>query len=179
LRERVGELRRTRLVHWGESGNCNEAGSFFTSLPGGITMIKMTDEMKDRVNNAFDDKKYCVWATTSSDGYPDLSFRGSTFVFDDERIAFWDRSLGTSSTNLENNPHVCMLYYDSAARTGWRFYGTATVYKEGDLRQQIMKRVVKGEIDKDPERKGYGVLVRVDKIRGYSGFNIVQEREKQ
>lgn len=67
--------------------------------------------------------------------------------------------MGTSSTNLENNPHVCVLYYDSAARTGWRFYGTATVYKEGHLRQQIMKRVVKGEIDKDPERKGYGVVV--------------------
>ena len=70
------------------------------------------------------------------------------FVFDDEHIAFWDRSLGTSSTNLEINPHVCMLYYDSAARTGWRFYGTATILKDGDLRQQIMKRVVKGEIDK-------------------------------
>ena len=120
-------------------------------------MIKITDEMKDRINKAFDEKKYCVWATTSSDGYPDISFRGSTHVFDNEHIAFWDRSLGTSTTNLENNPHVCMLYYDSAARTGWRFYGTATVYKDGDLRQQIMKRVVKGEIDKDPERKGYGV----------------------
>lgn len=139
-------------------------------------MIKITDEMKDRVNKAFDEKKYCVWATTSADGYPDLSFRGSTFVFDNEHIAFWDRSLGASSTNLDNNPHVCMLYYDGAARTGWRFYGTATVYKEGDIRQQIMKRVVKGEIDKDPDRKGHGVLVRVDKIRGYSGFNVVQER---
>ena len=87
-------------------------------------MIRITDDMKDRINKAFDEKKYCVWATTSSDGYPDLSFRGSTHVFDDEHIAFWDRSFGTSSTNLENNPHVCMLYYDSATRTGWRFYGT-------------------------------------------------------
>ena len=55
-------------------------------------MIKITDDMKDRINKAFDEKKYCVWATTSSDGYPDLSFRGSTHVFDDEHIAFWDRS---------------------------------------------------------------------------------------
>ena len=85
--------------------------------------------------------------------------------------------MGTSSTNLENNPHVCVLYYDSAARTGWRFYGTATVYKEGDLRPQIMTRVVKGAIDQDPARKGYGVVVRIDKIRGYSGFNNVQERK--
>lgn len=41
-------------------------------------MVKITNEMKDRVNKAFDEKKYCVWATTSGDGHPDLSFRGIT-----------------------------------------------------------------------------------------------------
>ena len=139
-------------------------------------MIKITDEMKQRVDKAFEEKKYCVWATTSDDGFPDMSFRGSTFVFDDEHIAFWDRSLGQSTTNLEKNPHVCMLFYDKENRLGWRFYGTATVLKDGDVRQQIMRRTTKAELDKDPERKGYGVLVRIDKIRGYSGFNVVQER---
>jgi general stress protein 26 len=139
-------------------------------------MIKLTDEMKDRVDKAYDEKKYCVWATTSDDGYPDISFRGSTYVFDEEHIAFWDRSLGTSTTNLEKNPNVCMLYYDKENRLGWRFYGQASVYKQGEMREKIMSRVIKPELDKDPERKGYGVLVRVDKIRGYSGFNIVQER---
>jgi hypothetical protein len=39
-----------------------------------------------------------------------------------------------------------------------------------------LKRTVKAELDKDPERKGYGVLVRIDKIRGYSGFTVLQER---
>ncbi len=140
-------------------------------------MIKITEEMKDRVNKAFEEKKYCIWATTSDDGLPDISFRGSTFVYDDEHIAFWDRSFGASSTNLEKNPNVCMLFYDKENRLGWRFYGEATVYKEGDLREKIMARTVKGEIDKDPERKGYGVLIRVDKIRGYSGFNVVQARD--
>ena len=139
-------------------------------------MIKMTDEMKERVDKAYDEKKYCVWATTSDEGYPDVSFRGSTYVFDDEHIAFWDRSLGTSTTNLEKNPNVCMLYYDKENRLGWRFYGKASVYKQGEMREKIMSRVIKPELDKDPERKGYDVLVRVDKIRGYSGFNIVQER---
>jgi general stress protein 26 len=129
------------------------------------------------VNKAYDEKKYCVWATTSNDGYPDISFRGSTFIFDDEHIAFWDRSLGTSTTNLQQNANLCMLYYDKDGRVGWRFYGKATVYKEGPVREQIMNRVIKAEIDKDPERKGYGVLIRVDKIRGYSGFNVVQQRD--
>lgn len=139
-------------------------------------MIKITDEMKEKINNALAEKKYCIWITTSDEGYPDVSFRGSTFVYDEDHLAFWDRSLGQSTTNLEKNPNVCMLYYDGAGRVGWRFYGKATVYKEGEMRQNILKQTVKAELDKDPERKGYGVLVRIDKIRGYSGFTVLQER---
>lgn len=70
-----------------------------------------------------------------------------------------------------------MFYYDKDNRVGWRFYGQATQYKDGPVREQIMNRVIKAEIDKDPERKGYGVLIRVDKFRGYSGFNVVQQRD--
>ena len=139
-------------------------------------MIKLTDDMKERINKAFPEKKYCIWITTSEEGYPDVSFRGSTFVYDDDHIAFWDRSLGQSTTNLEKNPNVCMLYYDGPSRTGWRFYGKGTVYKEGESCRNILRQTVQAELDKDPERKGYGVLVRIDKIRGYSGVAVLQER---
>lgn len=139
-------------------------------------MIKLTDEMRERIGKALKEKKYCVWATTSKSDFPDLSFRGSTFVWDDEHIAFWDRSRGLSTKNLEENPNVCMLYFDSTDRVGWRFYGQATLYKEGEMREKIMGRTIKDELDKDPERKGYGVLVRVDKVRRYSGDEVFQER---
>lgn len=139
-------------------------------------MIKITDEMKERISKAFAEKKYCVWATSSKDGRPDISFRGSTYVWDDEHIAFWDRSRALSTNNIEQNPNVCMLYFDVTSRIGWRFYGQATIYKEGEMRQKIMDRTIKDELDKDPERKGYGVLIRVDKIRRYSGDEVFQER---
>lgn len=139
-------------------------------------MIQLTDEMRERIGKAFKEKKYCVWATTSRDGFPDISFRGSTFVWDDEHIAFWDRSRGLNTKNLEESGKVCMLYFDSTARVGWRFYGKATLYKEGEMREKIMGRTIKDELDKDPERKGYGVLVRVDKVRRYSGDEVFQER---
>lgn len=140
-------------------------------------MIKFTGEMIERVNNAYKEKKYCVWATTASDGFPDMSFRGSTFVFDDQHIAFWDRSLGDGTKSLEQFPKVSMLFYDKENRLGWRFYGTVTVHKSGAVREQIMGRTCQAELDKDPERKGYGILVRIDKIRGYSGSNVVQSRD--
>ena len=95
-------------------------------------MIKITEEMQQRVDKAFEEKKYCVWATTSDDGFPDMSFRGSTFVFDDEHLAFRDRSFGASTTNLESGPPVCMLF-DKENRWGWRFHGKATIHKDVDL----------------------------------------------
>ncbi len=33
-------------------------------------MIKITEEMQQRVDKAFEEKKYCVWATTSDDASP-------------------------------------------------------------------------------------------------------------
>jgi len=139
-------------------------------------MIKLTDEMKERINNAYRDKKYCIWATASKDAVPSISFRGSTFVWDDEHLAFWERSRQSGAEHLEENPHVVMLYMDFAARVGWRFYGQATLFKEGEMRRRIMERTIKEELDKDPERKGYGVLVQIDKIRRYSGEEILQQR---
>jgi len=139
-------------------------------------MIRFTDEMKDRINNAHSQKKTCLWATASKSGEPSISFRGSTYAFDDEHLAFWDRSHQYGWEHLEENPHVVMLYVDLSARTGWRFYGQATVYREGPTKAKIMERVPQVELDKDPERKGLAVLVRVDKIRRFSGDEVVQER---
>jgi len=139
-------------------------------------MIKIDDDMKERIGKALRDKKTCVWASSAQNGAPDISFRGSTYVWDDEHLAFWDRSRGLSTKNIEENSQVCMIYFDSADRVGWRFYGHATIFKEGEMRRKIMERTIKDELDKDPERKGYGVLIRVDKIRRYSGDEIFQER---
>ena len=139
-------------------------------------MIKFTDEMKERINNAFRDKKPCVWATASRDGSPSVSFRGSTFVWDDEHLAIWERGHQSGEKHMLENPNVVMLYADLPARVGWRFYGQATVYRDGEMRQKIMERTIKDELDRDPELKGYGVLVRVDRIRRYSGEESLQER---
>ena len=139
-------------------------------------MIKFTDEMKERIGNAFTDEKFGIWATSSKEGVPSLSVRGSTFVWDDDHLAFWERSRQSGAEHIEENPHVAMFYLDYKGKVGWRFYGEAKLYKEVEMRQKIMDRTIKAELDKDPERKGYGVLIRIDKIRRYSGDQLLQER---
>jgi hypothetical protein len=71
---------------------------------------------------------------------------------------------------------VVIYYNHQANRLRWRFHGKATVYEDGPIRQEVMDRCVQAELDRDPERLGVAVLVKIDKITELSG-NVLQERD--
>jgi hypothetical protein len=106
---------------------------------------------------------------------PDVSYRGSMMAFDSEHLAFWERVKGETLHNIEANPQVVVLYVNREKRHNWRFYGEAQVLKDGDLRGQIMQRVHPFELMQDPERLGYAVLIRVDRVR--SGSQTIMRRD--
>jgi hypothetical protein len=137
-------------------------------------MIEFTEEMVTALNNSFEDKMIVEIASASKSGMPDISFKGSAFAWDKEHIAFWERSLGTTFRNLQENGQCCILYRNFAARQVWKFFGVAEVHTSGELRQQVMDRAVEAEVNRDPERKGEGIIVRIDKI--VMGPQIIQER---
>ena len=60
-------------------------------------------------------------------------------------------------------------------RIRWRFYGTAVVYESGPIREEVMSRTVEAELERDPERLGVAVLIKVNKIAELAG-NVLQER---
>jgi hypothetical protein len=51
-----------------------------------------------------------------------------------------------------------------ATRKIWKMFGQAEVITEGPLRQQVMDRTIQLELDRDPERKGAAVMIRIDKV---------------
>jgi hypothetical protein len=116
--------------------------------------IELTDEMMEAVNNALTDRAPCLVATASADGMPDVSYRGSVLAFDREHLAFWERVKGETLANIEENLRICIFYRNPTTRKGWRFYGAATVLRDGELREQIMAKVHPFEIGQDPERVG-------------------------
>ena len=139
-------------------------------------MIQLTQEMRGRVDNALAKRTPCILATASAAGAPNVAYKGSMMVFDDEHLAFWERARSVQLEHIEENPQVTILYSDIAERLHWRFHGEAIIHKTGPVREQIMARTVQSELDRDPERKGFGVLVRVDKITSFAG-KVHQERE--
>ena len=139
-------------------------------------MIKLTDQMREEIDPALAHGCSCLVATVSPDGIPNVGFKGSVMVFDDTSLAYWERTLQGTMENVAANPHVMILFRNPATRAAWRFVGKATVHKEGTLREQVMARTVQAELDRDPERKGYAVIVQVEKVLPLSGQTPMQSR---
>jgi pyridoxine/pyridoxamine 5'-phosphate oxidase len=137
--------------------------------------IALTEDMQTALNNALTDRLPCLVATASAEGMPDVSYRGSLMAFDDEHLAFWERVKGETLANLEENPQAVVFYRNPQTRIGWRFYGTAQVLKDGEMREAIMERTHPFELGQDPERKGYAILIRVDRVR--QGNDVIMERD--
>jgi hypothetical protein len=71
-------------------------------------------------------------ATVTADGRPNLSPKGTTTLFDEERLMFADLASPGTVENLATNPHVEVNVIDPILRKGFRFKGTATVYNASD-----------------------------------------------
>ena len=139
-------------------------------------MIHLTDEMKELFYSALSDGMVCLVGTASKDGWPQISPKGSVMVYDQETLAYWERSRRSAMENVGENPKVVIYYSNPSTRTRWRFYGTATIHESGPIRDDVMRKTIQAELDRDPERQGVAVLVRIDKVGELSG-NILQQRD--
>jgi len=126
--------------------------------------IQLTDEMRERINNSLTEGNPVMVATASGSGMPDLVYKGSMMVFDTEHLAYWERALGTTLQNLKENPQVCVMYRNAPTRTFWKMFGTVELHESGETREAVMGRTIQLELDRDAERKGVAVVIRVDRV---------------
>ncbi len=139
-------------------------------------MIYLDDRMRQLIDHAMDSHCTCLLGTATGDGQPQISMKGSVMVFDRKTLAYWERAKRSALENVGQNPRVVVFYRNSAERITWRFQGRATVYESGAIRNNVMHRTVQAELDRDPERLGAAVLIKVDRITDLAG-NVLQERE--
>lgn len=131
-------------------------------------------KFEEAINHALEEGTPCMLVSADKEGYPDVAFKGSMMVFDNDHMAWWERSRAEQILQVEQNPHVAMFYRSQQRGMILRFYGDATIYKEGSMRDAVMAKTIQVELDKDPERKGFGVVVQVNRVR-LSG-NTIQSR---
>ena len=50
-----------------------------------------------------------------------------------------------------------------------RFYGTAKIYKSGPVYDEVWRRLVPPEKERDPDKKGYAVLIAIERAEDLAG----------
>ena len=89
----------------------------------------LTEDMKRVVG----ENRLGFYATVCPDGTPNLSPKGTTFVYDDDHLAFVGLGSPGTLSNLERNPSVEISIVDLFVRKGYRFKGTATIVTGGPV----------------------------------------------
>ena len=134
--------------------------------------IEITSEMKELIDNALSDKYPCIVGTASSDALPNVSYKGSVMVFSDTELAFWERARKGGFSQLSDNPNIVVMYRNTELRKSWRFYGNVTIYDSGEIRDQVLEKTVQLELDRDPDRLGVAVIIKVTKITTLGGETV-------
>jgi general stress protein 26 len=144
-----------------------------------MTMAKIPHELHEHINAALFPNTPML-GTVDADGYPRVSLRGSTCVYDGETIAFWERSSGGVKQSIRDGAKICVFFQKPELRDSLlpiagvaRFFGTAKVHRDGPVREQVWNMILPAERDKDKEKQGFAVLVRVERAEDLRGQPLV------
>lgn len=135
--------------------------------------------LQDHINTAFPDH-VCLMGTVLPNGFAQVTPRGGIMVFDDQNLASWERGKGSSAANLADGTKVTIYFRKPALRADGtlpkggiaRFYGIARIVKSGPAYEEVWRRLVQPEKDRDPEKKGYAVLIKVERAEDLEGLPL-------
>ena len=141
--------------------------------------MPLSDTIKTLIRNAWDDGYPCLLATCGSEG-PNITPKGSMIVFDDEHLAYWERSKRAVLDNLGREARVGVMYANfKAQRDGvldsgfLRFFGTAVLHEAGPVREAIFAKLLPREQTHVGAEAGIGVLIRIEKAIDVRGKPIM------
>jgi hypothetical protein len=139
-------------------------------------MARIPKKLEAHINSAFPDN-VCLVGTVLPNGFAQITPRGSTMVYDDEHIGLWERGRGSTNAGLQDGTKVTVWFRKPALRAEGvlpnggvaRFYGIAKVYKSGPVYDEVWRRLIQPEKERDPEKKGYAVLIEVERTEDLGG----------
>jgi len=117
----------------------------------------------------------CLIGTVLADGFAQITPRGSTQVYDGDHISIWERGRGTTTGQMTDGTKTTVFFFDLGKRDVLpiggiaRLYGTASVHKSGPVYDKVWQRLIEAEKKSDPEKKGWAVLIKIDRAEDLLG----------
>ena len=139
-------------------------------------MAKIPKVLQPHIDTAFP-THVCLVGSVLPNGFAQVTPRGGTIVFDDEHLALWERGKGSTAANLRDGTKLTVYFRKPQLRESGilpkggiaRFYGTARIHRAGPVYEEVWERLIQPEKDRDPEKKGFAVLIAVDRAEDLDG----------
>lgn len=145
---------------------------FGAAPPTPATPLKLTEQIRQLVDNALATRHPMIVAYADAAGQPILSFRGSTQSFGDDQLAIWVRnSDGNFLDAIAKNPKVALMYRDEESKATYQFQGRARVSKDEADRRRIYGKMAEAERNHDPARTGVALIIDLDRVEGWAGMS--------
>lgn len=128
-------------------------------------MAALSDELKQAINNAFDDGCPIIWSSVDADGQSVLNFFGTSQAYSDDQIAIWMRN--TNRGFLQRtaaNPRVSMMYRNAGTRLSFQIHGEARRVDDEAVRTRVYDAAPARERESDPNKEGTAVVVDVVRV---------------
>jgi hypothetical protein len=131
-------------------------------------MATIPRKVHDLINTAFP-TNVCLVGSVLPNGYAQISPRGSAFIYDDDHVMLWERGRGSTSDHMKDGEKLT-VYYQNFGKMDvlplggiCRLYGTAKVYRSGPVYDKVWEKLIQPEKDRDPQKKGYAVLIEIER----------------
>jgi hypothetical protein len=139
-------------------------------------MARIPKVLQPHINTAFP-ANVCLLGSVLPNGFAQVTPRGGTMVFDDEHIGLWERGTGSTAENMKDGTKLTLYFRKPSLREEGilprggiaRLYGTAKIYKSGPIYDQVWERLIPPEKERDPQKKGYAVLIAIERAEDLAG----------
>jgi hypothetical protein len=131
--------------------------------------LELSDEIAAEINGAYEAGRPVVLAYIGDDGYPHMSYRGTTQVFGPQQLAVWARNPdGGLPGAIGERPVVTLLYRNPETRQMYAFYGRARLAADEATKELVYGRAPQREQQADPDRLGVAIVIELDRVDGMS-----------
>jgi hypothetical protein len=139
-------------------------------------MANIPKSLQSHIDTAFP-ANVCLVGSVLPNGYAQVTPRGGTMVYDDRHIALWERGKGSTSANLKDGTPLTVYFRKPQLREEGvlpkggiaRFYGRAAVHRSGPVYDEVWRRLIQPEKDRDPNKAGFAVLIEIERAEDLDG----------
>ncbi|HEX3862923.1 MAG TPA: pyridoxamine 5'-phosphate oxidase family protein [Stellaceae bacterium] len=139
-------------------------------------MTTIPKVLQPHIDTAFP-ANVCLLGSVLPSGFAQVTPRGGTMVFDDQHIALWERGKGSSAANMRDGTPLTIYFRKPQLREEGilpkggiaRFYGRAKLHKSGPVYEEVWRRLVQPEKDRDPNKGGFAVLIEIERAEDLDG----------